>query len=92
MLLLGKYIADDSNHLTLLLDVREWESQDTRPRCWMERIQSDILVVLLLTAGKQERSMGSVLAVVVVCFDLELEIGEKGICDLVKSPEVWLES
>ena len=82
---------DDSNHLTLLQDVREWESQDSPPRCWMERIQSDILVVLLLTAEK-ERSMGSVLAVVVVSFELEQETGGMGNCDHVKSPDVWLES
>ena len=82
---------DDSNHLTLLQDVREWESQDSQPRCWMERIQSDILVVLLLTAEKK-RSMGSVLAVVVVCLELELGTGKMGICDHVKSPEGWLES
>ena len=65
------YIVDNSGCLTSLQDVKELESQETRPRCWMERTRIDIFLVPLL-APEKERNMDFVLVVVAA---LEVLIG-----------------
>ena len=84
------YIVDNSGCLTSLQDVKELESQETRPRCWMERTRIDIFLVPLL-APEKERNMDFVLVFVAVCFELMLDTGGRGICDHGRGPGLELE-